>query len=320
MVNRLESDQQRSLFVRAEAWLLGLARIEGSGGGEASDDLDDLLRILFGVWLCAQAIQRDEPSTDFIALTRYVEERLFCSAAPGDPDPAAHDVKLMLLCHRILSEQGRSACGIAGLAHELSVAQANAPIIPPQDAGEAVLLAQLGYRAYPPRVALSAADAGGGAAALLRTDGAGVRAVCDAIAAATWFGLVPLVADREVRESLALVLPIILIASLRHNDLETGTAVLRAIRYVRLTRTRAIRQAITFVADQQQGDGKFGYFAAEIAAITNAQGWMPFDAARQLYLPIAVACIWALAETTVPGFTLVSRSPMGRDTRQPSGS
>lgn len=323
MVNRREPDQGRLCFVRAEAWLQTLAA-PTSHGGETSCDLDELLQILFVVWLCERALHAEARSPDYVALTERVAERLCRTVAAGAFEPCAHDATLLLLCHGILTEQGRPACGIANFAHELTVTLDNGRVIPLPHAGEAVLLAQLGYRSYPARVTLSAADAGGDTATLLRADGVRVRAVCDAIAAATQFGLVPLAAEPAVRDSLAFVLPIILAASLRQNDLETGTAVLRALRYLRLTRTRLARQAITFVADQQQGDGRFGFLAAEIAATTTARGWLPFDAARRLYLPITVSCLWALAETTIPGFTLVSRSPMtaaeaGHVNRQPSG-
>jgi len=311
MASRREPDRDRVRFARAEAWLLALAAPEPPGGPGTSD-LGDLLRILFGVWLCERAVGDDARSPDLVALAGGVEQRLCRAVSAGEFDPSAHDATLLLLCHRILSEQGRQAWGISSFAHELSAALGETPTVPQRDAGAAVLLAQLGYRAYPVWVTLPAADIGGDAAALLRADEARVRAVCNAIASATQFGLRPLTADRAVRESLALVLPIILVASLRQNDLETGAAVLRAIRYLRLPRTRAARQATTFVADQQQGDGKFGYLAAETAAIANARGWVPFDAARQLYLPVTVSCLWALAETTIPRFNLVSRAPMAQ--------
>lgn len=314
MAQTREPAQLQRCFVRAEDWLLTLAATDGSRGEATADDLGDLLRILFGVWLCERATQ-EAPSPPFLDLTERVEDQLRGAEAAGAFNPFAYDAKLLLLCHRILAEQGRQAFGITGFARALAAALGVGPTVPLRYAGEALLLAQLSYAAAPPRMTVGSEDLGGDPGTLLRADGARIRAVCDTIAAATQFGVVPLRSDGDVRAALVEVLPIVLIASLRRNDLDTGAALLRAIRYLRLRNTREIQQATMFVADQQQGDGKFGYFAVELAAIARARPEAPFDALRQLYLPVTVSCLWSLAETVSPVFSPGSPSPVlaGRD-------
>jgi hypothetical protein len=310
MTNSVETRADPRPFVRAETWLLGLAGARAGGNGRKSTDFGHLLQVLFGVWLCERAVRGARRSSEFTALVASVAERLDRTVAAGEFDPSAHDATLLLLSHHILVEHGRPARGLTDFAQDL-----NAMSVSPHATSTTTLLAQLGYRSCPARTTLTVADVEGDAGRLLQADACRIRAVCDLVGGATRFGLIPLAADRAVRESLTLALPIVLALSLRHNDLETGTAVLRTLRYLRLTRTRVARQAISHIADQQQGDGRFGYLAAEVAAATRAQGWLPFDAGRRLYLPITVSCLWALADATVPRFTLVPRSAGPPDPR-----
>ena len=300
---RLDRDKPRvlELFMRSRSWLLNAAL---SGESSSALGLGDLLRVLLGVWLCERASQFPVPSSSFHDLTVCVENRLRDEVERGIFDPFRYDAKLLLLCHHILFLHHCYAYGIESFAQQVGEALREVQDIPLRYIGEALLLSQSGYCHCPTVPPLQAVDAGGNALQLLRAQDEQIRTVCDNIAAATHFGHYRLEAAAEVRAYLDDMLPVLLLQSLRTHNLELGTILLRTISYLRLPRTRAVRLAVNFVVSQQKSDGRFGYFALEIAKLHKNLG--SFDATNQLYLPITISCLWALAETLIPDFNLFS--------------
>jgi hypothetical protein len=133
-----------------------------------------------------------------------------------------------------------------------------------------------------------------------------VRAVCGQIAASTGYGttaasMAP--ADRAaVRDALSTVL----LQVLRQHDLVAGGLLLRSLGYLGARRDRSISCASSFLRAQQQPDGRFGYLAMEARQAEVAFG---ADPVTELYLPITVSCVWALAETLGGGFRLFGPEP-----------
>jgi hypothetical protein len=72
--------------------------------------------------------------------------------------------------------------------------------------------------------------------------------------------------------------------------------------------------------NQQQRDGRFGYFAIETSAICNSLGRGGFDAVCEVHLPTTLTCLWALAESLIPGFNLFSLGADDRWRPEPLGA
>ena len=298
-----EQSRTRDIFSHSRAWLFALA---GQRSEESSAPNDDLLKILIGVWLCERACGQVQPSPAFHHLILMLEERLHSDSSAGTFNPAAYDTKLLLLSHLALSAHHRRVCALEQFARQLAAAFGELESVPLYYMGEAVLLARLGYGEYPPVPLLRAEDAGQDGLRLLSAGKSQIIEVCDNISAATHFGRQPLRAEAEIKRYLGNLLPVILLQSLREYDLEMGTMLLRVARYLRLSRTRAVRLAVEFLVDQQQIDGRFGYFAIECERIARSSELNSVDTTSRLYLPVTVACLWSLAESLVPGLNLFS--------------
>lgn len=284
-------------FALASTWLLSLA-------DQHELTLNDLFRILLGVWICERVSPNLEQCPKPEKVITLVDKRLQDEFAAGRFDTSHYDFKLLLFCQHILSKEGRRVEGIAAVAAQVAEALQSLPMIPLRYAGESILLYQLGYGKRPTFPPLMIEEASGGPLGLLRSGEDRVRSVCNNVSAATGFGQRRLKTDPDVCKYLERILPIILLQSFRDYRLETGAILLRTLRYMRVPRNKTLRLAIEFLIDQQRSDGRFGYFAIETDEISSLENHQEFDSIRQLYLPITLSCLWALAETAVPGFRL----------------
>lgn len=292
-------------FAHAGAWLSELACAHDADLEARS--LADHLRLLFGLWLCEQACSGGAAAPALAETARRVEATLRDQVRTGTFAPLAHDSTLLLLSARIVREQGRDTPGIDEYASQIAAALGDLPSIPVQFAAQAALLAALGYQPRPSAPPITERDIPGDALTLIRADKKQLRPLCAAIAAATHFGRVAPHGDPERIATLRLVLQPVLLDLLRRGDLDTAAPVLRALRYLRLTRGRTVRAAIPTIIRQQQPSGKFGYFT-EMARAASDDEAVARNLDLGLHLPITVSCLWALAETTVPGFSVLNRT------------
>lgn len=292
----------RAPFARAAIWLSDLACAPTAAMHQSS--LDDQLRLLFGLWLCDQALGDGAPSPALAETARRVKASLHAQVQAGTFVATAHDATLLLLAARIVRDQGGTTPGVDTFAAQIAAALTGLPTVPLQFTGQAVFLANLGLMPRPPVPPLTAGDVPGAAVTLLQADKAHLRALAATIAAATHFGRAAPHGDPERLRTLRQVLQPVLLDLLRRGDIDTGAPLLRTLRYLRLTRSRTARAAAATVSGQQQPSGKFGYFTGLARAASDDATARDLDLG--LHLPITVSCLWSLAETTVPGFSVLA--------------
>ena len=237
---------REELFARSRAWMISISRSDN----QLASDLGDLFRILLGLWICESATKRGNRSQDLITVARQVESELLVVA--DSFDPSRYDSKLLFLCTMILTEQGLNPYPIASFAKEVASALAQLPVLPPRYIGEAVVLSQLGHQVMPPTLPIDTTGVGSDGLELILSDPEQVRAVCDSIATATHFGRQRVEMDAKVERVLTRILPILLLQSLREYRLELGAALLRSLRYLRLSETPAVRCATSFLISQSK--------------------------------------------------------------------
>src|SRR5687768_2201526 len=119
---------QRS-FAVARTWLLSLT-------GHLELTLNDLFRILLGVWMCEQISPPREQCPKRENAIKLVAERLRDEFAAGTFNISQYDFKLLLFCQHILSEEGKGIEGIAAVAAQVAEALQRLPTIPLRYAGE----------------------------------------------------------------------------------------------------------------------------------------------------------------------------------------
>lgn len=85
-------------------------------------------------------------------------------------------------------------------------------------------------------------------------------------------------------------------------DLELGCRLLRAANYAGADNCLVQRWGIEFLARHQQPNGAFGFIAMDLSDDID-----PLDTRLiyAYYLPITVACLWTIAELSIPGFYLL---------------
>jgi hypothetical protein len=300
MSTRQQERQRDDAFAGAAGWLADLA--------ETRDELrlSDLLRLLFGLWLCDRVLRRPASLPGLVETARRVDASLRQQAQANAFDPLSYDATLLFMTARILRAHGLTTPAIDTFAHGMVAAFNELPHIPLHFVNEAVLLARLGFQVHPPVPLLTVGEIEGDALTLLRMEKDQLRVICVSLDAATHYGRYPARGAPELLQTLRLVMPPILLETMRLRDLDTGARLLRAMRYLRLTRTRAVRAAVTALIGQQQPGGKFGYFTALAGEVSRNQAQPgSTDLDLGLHLPITVSCVWALAETTVPGFSVL---------------
>ena len=216
--------------------------------------------------------------------------------------PSLYDSKLLLLCYNILRSLGYQASAVDEFVAALVAALKELPIIPGIYAGEAMLL----RRFHAGRWAMTRGTGfiNQSSLQLLRSTRKEVHEICGTICAVTLFGGRSPRMERERSIELSRVLSVLLLECLRKYDLETGATLLRAIYFARFPAGKVIESASMFLRTQQQADGRFGYYSREVMSLPAREDTSSFDPVLHLYLPIALSCVWSLAEINVPQFNL----------------
>jgi hypothetical protein len=286
----------------ARAWLIEVgqsALAQRSGGSR------DALRSLLGAAICERALRPSAgayPSAGLRLLARGVCLRLAADQETGAFQPLDHDPKLLLLCGRVLSASEAPSPVLNGYARALASAVRRARA--GDFAGERLLLAGMGHLNASAR---PSAWSGPVSFDDLVTAGLPrIRAVCGQIAASTGYGTTAASMAPADRAALRDALSAVLLQVLRQHDLVAGGLLLRSLGYLGAWRDRSISCASSFLRAQQQPDGRFGYLAMEARQAEVAFG---ADPVTELYLPITVSCVWALAETLGGGFRLFGPEP-----------
>ena len=205
-------------------------------------------------------------------------------------DPYDYDAKLLLLCGAEMRTRGVRCEPLERFAEEVAEGLRGMDLVPSRLAGEAQLLRAGTLAPDPPPPE---------PAALLRADTPALRDVCNTIASLTCLGTRKL--PRQWAAALTPTLPVLLLHKLREYDLVLGASLLRSVRYLRLPAADDVGYATDFLLSQQQPDGRFGYYARELE-----QSLPLRHPDRDLYLPVTVAVLWALAEC-VPGASQAAR-------------
>lgn len=280
-------------------WLHGIAH--SRSGGEALE-LRARLQLLFGMWVGENAVGICAPSRTLRQLVEGTAAEVRRRDEVNVFDPYGYDSKLVLLCHMAMVQLGSGTEAISRFALAIAEALQDLPELPPRYGGEAFVLHRLGYlpRPRPPRLTGEHLTSSG--LALLRSDRDAIRAACRDVAGASFFGTRPVDLAPARSVELAESFGFLLLDALRNYDLEAGTLLLRTLRYLGARQRRFIRLAADYLSAQQQEDGRFGYLGREIIKMRNPR----LDADVEIYLPITVSVLWALAETLAPGFRAVS--------------
>lgn len=275
-------------------WLLGA----GHGAlGRPGARARDALRALLGAAICERAAGDPAcryPSADLRLLARHVRRCLEAEHDRGSFRPPEHDPKLLLLGQRVLSECGVPSPVLGRHARALATALGSRPAAQTAGcmAGERLLLAALGHLdpAPPPAWPVTPSFDEVVTAGLPE-----IQAICGHVAACTGYGTagdaVP--GHGTATDGLCAGLMVVMLDALRRYDLVTGALLLRTLCYLRAQGGRAVRCAVSFLLAQQRPDGRFGYLAMEAGRV---RAELNLDPDAELYLPMTVACLWALAE------------------------
>ncbi|MCZ4126094.1 hypothetical protein [Streptomyces sp. H39-S7] len=276
---------------RAAEYVFATARV-------ATASLSHQFQALFGLSLAEKA---GAPcAAGYVdVMAGQVSSALDRECAVGRFDPFAYDTKLLLLCHSVLRERGFESDELASFAGEVSAALREMDVIPARLAGVAHLLDAIGEDPFGAAGRIEPDMPRADRSLLLRAETAEVREVCNRLAGASLFGARELViADRD---DLLLTLPVLLLQKLREYDLILGSSLLRTLKYLGASEQEDVDYATRYLVCQQQGDGRFGYYAREL------EGPSGRIAAQDLYLPVTVSVLWALAEASVPGLRVIER-------------
>ena len=289
------------IFQSSKDWFLKLA---ASTANNEVQRLDSCLKVLLGLWLCERSTKSGEIYPALHTFMEYVQHRLYLEDDKGNFDPCKYDSKLLLICYNLLSSFSYRPYGIERFAERLAIALSEFSPIPSAYSGEAMLLNPSYPLVRPSAQRLEAEAVGGSGQQLLRCSREELLSACNAITRATLFGQQPLETEAYVLRFISLTLPILMLESLRQYDLEMGALLLRTIRHACLPMTEEVGMAIDFLKNQQQLDGRFGYFSYEVATMVRSSDGQSIDPAYDLYVPITLSCIWSLAELTLCEFNL----------------
>jgi hypothetical protein len=258
--------------------------------------LNHQLQALFGLAVAEKAGTPDAPDLVDSMAVRVIGT-LERERDDGRFDPYAHDAKLLLLCHDVLRRRGVESAVLCSFARETSAMLRSMEAIPVRLTGLANLLDAIGEGPF-----RASGQTDGGSllpgTSLLLADSRTVRQLCNTVEGATLFG------SREIpgrHPDLLLTLPVLALQKLREYDLILGSTLLRTLTYFDADDPETFAYATRYLGCQQQDDGRFGYYARELA-----DGPTLPTADQNLYLPVTVSVLWALAEVSVPGLQVVN--------------
>jgi hypothetical protein len=289
------------IFSRSRDWLLGLWAQESF---KSTARVEDLLTLMLGLWICKAAPGDD--SIQMGPLAANLANAIDLASSGEGFDPFRYDAKLLLLAHQLLSSYGFHVTAIESFASSIALGMGELGQVPSTLIGECLLLSQLGLVAPPAVPMLSRRSACLDGTSLMRLDRPEVVSICNNVAAASHFGLKPLRSESGMRSMLKELLPPRLLQALRQYDLELGATILRTMRYTTGPNNAwEFRLGVSFLTDQQDKKGRFGWLSREETAVAEAGVIAPEDVTTRLYLPITVSCLWALAESLFAKFTLI---------------
>jgi uncharacterized protein DUF6895 len=291
---------------RARNWLLALHERIGS-----EIALSRLLQILVGCWICKKGLAADTEQRECLAVARTVQVRLDQALSRPDASSALLecDATIVLLSAGILRALGRDsetltrfvdqvACGIRELGDEDQTTATGL-------FGLKFLLSRLNCPSgidthqgwYEVASLLSSPDVD-----LFHLDGAAISSVCARLAAMTMFGRRSLSAEVEPLRQLAVVVPIWMISYLREYKIDIGATLLRTLSYLRLQDDRFLSAGLNFLLAQQQPGGYFGFLAPSMSRLFSTR--TDLNGELDIYLPLTILCLWAVAETVSHDFLL----------------
>jgi hypothetical protein len=283
---------------RARGWLAGLLSTAGARRP------DVLCRILLGCWICDSLLgQADVEFSDTAMRIGEELRELDRSGASFEAVPAT--LKLLTAC--LLAARGEVvpplmelALQSADLLRELPASDSD-----PALAEKEFLLHALGL--YPAPEAASADPVDLVRDFSLTAPRAEVERLASELHAVAGFGtrqgaLSP--ADGWVADLLTGLAT----HCLRQYNFLTACRLLRALVYLG-AEAEAYQDCIRFLLLNQRLDGAFGFFGPEEGKLRSAapEG---FSADFDLYLPITVSCLWALAESAGNGWRLYASLPV----------
>jgi len=277
---------------RAREWLVAICTAYDSGPEKEAI----LTSAAIGVYLC-DALDDIAPNQESLKVIR----RLRAHIEKASSSAYGLGCSQLLLTQCILSHYGYPSEILSTFAVSAAKSLVN------QDAQQlfeyvtnGLLLFRLGLNSTPPEpVITTIADTNSNALALLLADVNGLRQFCDRIALATVFGYSK--ASEETFGVAAQILPPIAMQRLRMYDLEIGAMLLRAMLYLGLGKSQVAQVGLRFLEFQQCSNGAFGYYAI---ALNRGKTSQHKSAILRLCLSTTTACLWTIAEFSIPGFRL----------------
>ena len=268
-------------------------------GSAPGTSLGHLVEALFGLSVAEQAMVAG--SASYVdAIVGPLGHALDEGWKAGTFDPFDFDAKLLLFCGRAMRSRAVQCDALDTFARDVAAAMLEMPVVPRNLAGEARLLQAIGYETVDVDSRIDE-EVAGPTNSLLQADSSDIREFCNRVAAMSLFGSRAI--DTSETPEFLFGLTTLLLEKFRQYDLILGASLLRTLKYLRASVDDDYEYVVEYLMCQQQEDGRFGYYAREL---TEAPG---LDNAEQdLYLPVTVSVVWALAEVSVPGFCIVPRS------------
>jgi hypothetical protein len=286
---------------RACTWLLGLYELMHA---DTSIPITSLLQTLVGCWICEKALMERVRQSGAQSLALEVQKRLEI-AEEALPTLLSSDAALVLLSAGILRK-----LNVRNAVIELLIEQIASTIQIDRDQPDITeiftthfLLRNLNTHIAPCSYTFTSPWNVHGINPFQPNELV-IRSLTADIAAVTAYGQKTLSAEPEFLRELVIVLPIWMLYYLHQHNLEVGTLLLRTMSYLHLREDMAFQMGLNFILAQQQLDGRFGFLAPEISRLRSIKPG--FDDLFELYLPLTVSCLWAIAEATDPGFILFS--------------
>ena len=138
---------------------------------------------------------------------------------------------------------------------------------------------------------------------LVNADDITIGNVVKNITAATRYGQAMPTTKKDFLQALSSLLPVLMLSYFRLYDLEMGMQILRAMRYLYPGKNKGLEAGLKFLVAQQQCNGRFGFFAHEMAQLHMSEA--KYEQDFKLYLPLTVSFVWTIAETAHSQFILV---------------
>jgi hypothetical protein len=137
---------------------------------------------------------------------------------------------------------------------------------------------------------------------LVNADDITIGNVVKNITAATQYGQAMPTTKKDFLQALSSFLPVFMLNYFRLYNLEIGMQILRALRYLQPGKDRGLETGLKFLVAQQQHNGRFGFFAHEMAQLHISEA--KYEQDFKLYLPLTVSFVWTIAETAHSQFIL----------------